>query len=92
MNFDKQKESTMKAILTKFDENNSPVKTAGNDPDNRRLTKSYKSFAMLYRYAIVPALRQWNGRLKAEIWNGENIYSDPDRVQTWNNHIFSKGA
>jgi hypothetical protein len=82
----------MKAILTKHNANNEPITMVGNDPDNRRLTKSYKSFAMLYRYAILPALRQWNGRLRAEIWNGENIYSDPDRVQTWNTHIFDKAT
>ena len=77
----------MRAILTKLDTECKPVATAGNDPANRRLTKSYKSFAMLYRYAIRPALKQWGGRLTAEIWNGDNIYKDPDRVQTFNTHI-----
>ena len=78
----------MRAILTKLDKNCEPIRTAGNDPDNRRLTKSYKSFATLYRYAIKPALRQWDGRLKAEIWKTDNIYQEPDRVSTWNTNIF----
>lgn len=80
----------MRAIITRCDENCRPIKTAGNDPDYRRLTKSYKSFAMLYRYAIKPALKQWDGRLQAEIWNGDNIYKEPDKFMTWNTHIFKK--
>lgn len=80
----------MKAILTRLDENCKPVATVGNDPNQRRLTKSYGSFRMLHRYAILPALKQWNGRLKAEIWNSDNIYNDPDRVMTWNTHIYDK--
>lgn len=80
----------MKAILERLDKNCRPIQTTGNDPDYRRLTKSYRSFAMLYRYAIKPALGQWDGRLKAEIWNGDNIFKKPDRVITWNTHIFDK--
>lgn len=78
----------MRALLTRLDKQCKPVATAGNNPGERRLTKEYKSFAMLYRYAIKPALKQWDGRLKAEVWNGENIYKASDRVQTWNTHIF----
>lgn len=78
----------MRALLTRLNENCQPIKTAGNDPKYRRLTKSYRSKAMLYRYAIVPALKDWDGRLKAEIWNGDNIYINPDSVQTWNTNIF----
>lgn len=82
----------MRAIIYRLDENCKPVQSLGNDPENRRLTKSYSSFAMLYRYAIRPALKQWDGKLKAEIWNGDNIYSNPDKVMTWNRHIFKKAT
>jgi len=82
----------MKALLTRYNTDMQPVKTAGNDPDNRRFTRSYKSFAALYRYAIVPALKQWDGRLVAEIWNADNIFGEPDRKMTWNTNIFSKQA
>ena len=79
----------MKALISRLDENCKEIHTAGNDPQYRRLTKSYRTMTTLYRYAIRPALRQWNGRLKAEIWNGDNIYKDPDRVMTWNSNIFN---
>lgn len=80
----------MKAILSRFNSNSDVIATCGNDPENRRLTKSYGSFASLYRYGIRPVLGAWDGRLKAEIWNGESIYSEPDKVMTWNTHIFDK--
>lgn len=76
----------MRAILTKLDKECKPVANVGNDPQQRRLIKSYKSMAMLYRYAIRPALKQWDGRVKAEIWNSDNIYKDPDRVMSFNTH------
>lgn len=80
----------MRAILYRLDEDCKPIHTLGNDPDYRRLTKDYSSFAMLYRYAIKPALKQWDGRVKAEIWNTHSIYKEPDRVQTWNTNIFKR--
>ena len=79
----------MRAILTRYNSDQKPIASLGNDPENRRLTKEYKSFAMLYRYAIRPALKQWDGRLKAEIWDNDNIYTESDRVLTWNTHIYS---
>ena len=80
----------MKAILSRFNSDLGIIATCGNNPENRRLTKSYRSFASLYRYGIHPVLKVWGGRLKAEIWNGESIYSEPDKIMTWNIHIFDE--
>ncbi len=78
----------MRAIIYRLDENCKPIAMVGNDPTNRRLTKEYKTFATLYRYTIRPALVQWNGKLRAEIYFGNSIYGVPDRVHTWNTGIF----
>jgi hypothetical protein len=76
----------MKAFLTKYNQDGS----LGIGSDKTIITREYKSFAMLYRYAIVPALKAWDGRLKAEIfYNWDRRYSTPDRTMTWNNHIFA---
>ena len=77
----------MRAILSAY-KNDQPVMVG---TEGRIITKEYKSFAMLYRYAIIPALKQHDGRLRAEIYNNwERRYYAPDKVMTWNSHIFSK--
>lgn len=72
----------MIAILKRTD-----PKSAWKDYD-QKTTKHYTSFARLYRYAIRPTLKAWNGRLTAEIWEGDKTDGKPSRVMTWNTDIF----
>lgn len=81
----------MRAILYRRNSETLDIITrVGNDPENRRLTKEYKSFATLYRYGIKPVLKQWDGKLHAEVYHG-SLYQEPDKVMTWNTDIFKKG-
>lgn len=76
----------MRAYLNKYDKD-------GNirlGSDWVTITKEYKTIATLYRYGIVPMLKVWDGRLKAEIfYNWDNKYKEPDRIMTFNSHIFA---
>ena len=63
----------------------------GLGTDHSSVTKDYKSFSTLYRYAIVPFLKT-HGMCKAEIfYNWDNRYGTPNKVITWNANIFKKG-
>ena len=62
----------------------------GLGTDHSAVTKEYKSFATLYRYAVLPFLQSHNGQCKAEIfYNWSNRYGKPDKIQTWNSHIIA---
>ena len=79
----------MRAILSKFEPKYNQYRNVGTD--GRTITKEYKSLATLYRYGIRPYLKMWDGKLKAEIWyNWNNRYKDPNKVMTWNTHIFDR--
>ncbi len=76
----------MRAILSGYYPNGTP-KLVGSE--NRIITKEYKTFATLYRYAIKSALKQWDGRVHVEIWyNWDNRYEDADKIMTFNDNIF----
>lgn len=65
--------------------------TKGLGTDHTSVTNEYKSFATMYRYAIVPFLKSHGGMCKAEIfYNWDRRYGTPDRVVSWNTNIFKK--
>ena len=77
----------MKAFLREFDEEGRELLGSSH----ATVTKEYKSFDTLYRYAVVPFLKNHNGRCKAEVYyNWDNRYGTPDKVITWNTGIFKK--
>ena len=60
----------------------------GLGSDHSAVTREYKSFAALYRYAVVPFLRTHGGKCRAEIfYSWDRRYGTPDRVVTWNTNI-----
>jgi hypothetical protein len=80
-------EDNMRAILYKTNPKSEVITWVGTDPEKKRLTKEYKSFASLYRYGIHPVLKLWDGKLHAEIYYS-SLYKEPDKVMTWNRDIF----
>lgn len=60
----------------------------GLGSDHTTITNEYKSFATLYRYAVVPFLNTHGGFCKAEIYyNWDDRYGTPSKVMTWNGNI-----
>lgn len=78
----------MKAVLQKGRPDGTYV-TIGTE--GQHVTKSYRSFATLYRYGILPYLRIWGGRLRAEIFLGESVFGTPHSTVTWNTQIYGTG-
>jgi hypothetical protein len=76
----------MRAYLNKYDKDGN----TGLGSEWVTITREYKTMGTLYQYGIVPMLRAWDGRLKAEIfYNWDNRYGNPDRVMIWNTHILA---
>lgn len=60
----------------------------GLGSDHGAVTKDYKTFGGLFRYAILPFAKGHGGFCKAEIYyNWDNRYGNPDKIFTWNLNI-----
>lgn len=56
----------------------------GLGSDHSTVTKEYKSFATLFRYAVKPFMLRHGGFCKAEIYyNWNKRYGTPDKIITW---------
>lgn len=76
----------MRALIKKV----FPDGTTRPGSEHNRLTKHYRSFATLYRYAILPALQAWDGRARVELYYGDMIYGEPDKIFSYNRHIIQR--
>lgn len=64
----------MKAIITRPNEDGTYDEVGMG---NRHLTKPYKTLKNLIKWNIPD---HYKGKIRFEIWYGDNIYKDPDKV------------
>jgi hypothetical protein len=56
----------------------------GMGSEHSTVTRNYKSFGTMLRYAIIPFAKTHDKYCKAEIYyNWDNRYGKPDRIYIW---------